>query len=317
MGTQAPDRADQATGPRRCGGPALPERWRTRPRDGGAGLEPDRRRARPTPGRRALRNMVRIVLTSRFSMWAAWGPELTTFYNDAYWRDTLQAKHPWALGRPAARDVGGDLARHRPAHPVGPRHRHRDLGRGPAALPRAQRLPRGDLPHLLLQPAGRRRRPHRGHALRGRRDDRAGRRRAPDGQPAGSRGRGRHDAAPRHDVLAAVAEQLGRQPRRPAVQPRRTCSTTPAPPGWAARPASRRAAPAAPSTIARRRPGPGVAAWPGSASGEQVLVDDLAARFPDLPTGAWQRPPDAGRRRPARLVRAGARRRLPGSSSSG
>ena len=50
----------------------------------------------------ALRNMVRIVLTSRFSMWAAWGPELTTFYNDAYWRDTLQAKHPWALGRPAA-----------------------------------------------------------------------------------------------------------------------------------------------------------------------------------------------------------------------
>jgi len=50
----------------------------------------------------ALRNMVRIVLTSRFSMWAAWGPELTTFYNDAYWRDTLQDKHPWALGRPAA-----------------------------------------------------------------------------------------------------------------------------------------------------------------------------------------------------------------------
>ena len=35
----------------------------------------------------------------------------------------------------------------------------RDLGRGPAALPRAQRLPRGDLPHLLLQPARRRRRP--------------------------------------------------------------------------------------------------------------------------------------------------------------
>src|SRR3954453_6423119 len=49
----------------------------------------------------ALRNMVRIVLTSRFSMWAAYGPELTTFYNDAYKHDTLQAKHPWALGRPA------------------------------------------------------------------------------------------------------------------------------------------------------------------------------------------------------------------------
>src|SRR3954469_6186495 len=50
----------------------------------------------------ALRNMVRIVLTSRFSMWAAWGPELAFFYNDAYRRDTLQAKHPWALGRPAS-----------------------------------------------------------------------------------------------------------------------------------------------------------------------------------------------------------------------
>ncbi|WP_091948680.1 SpoIIE family protein phosphatase [Trujillonella endophytica] len=49
----------------------------------------------------SLRNTVRIVLTSRFSMWAAWGPELTAFYNDAYRRDTLQAKHPWALGRPA------------------------------------------------------------------------------------------------------------------------------------------------------------------------------------------------------------------------
>src|SRR6478735_2135553 len=56
----------------------------------------------------ALRNMVRIVLTSRFSMWAAWGPELTTFYNDAYWRDTLRAKHPWALGR-SAREVWAEI----------------------------------------------------------------------------------------------------------------------------------------------------------------------------------------------------------------
>ena len=49
----------------------------------------------------ALRNLVRIVLTSRFSMWAAYGPELTAFYNDAYQRDTLQDKHSWSLGRPA------------------------------------------------------------------------------------------------------------------------------------------------------------------------------------------------------------------------
>ena len=51
----------------------------------------------PTP----LRTVVRMLLTSRFSMWMAWGPELTVFYNDAYWRDTLQSKHPWALGKPA------------------------------------------------------------------------------------------------------------------------------------------------------------------------------------------------------------------------
>src|SRR4029450_3079950 len=55
-----------------------------------------------------LRNAVRILLTSRFSMWAAWGPELTFFYNDAYRRDTLQDKHPWALGRPA-REVWAEI----------------------------------------------------------------------------------------------------------------------------------------------------------------------------------------------------------------
>src|SRR3954447_18463442 len=51
----------------------------------------------PTP----LRTVVQMLLTTRFSMWMAWGPELTCFYNDAYWRDTLQSKHPWALGKPA------------------------------------------------------------------------------------------------------------------------------------------------------------------------------------------------------------------------
>ncbi|WP_225448637.1 SpoIIE family protein phosphatase [Streptacidiphilus sp. P02-A3a] len=35
-------------------------------------------------------------------MWMAWGPELTFFCNDAYRRDTLGRKYPWALGRPAS-----------------------------------------------------------------------------------------------------------------------------------------------------------------------------------------------------------------------
>ncbi|MGA8210715.1 MAG: SpoIIE family protein phosphatase [Nocardioidaceae bacterium] len=50
----------------------------------------------------SLESVVRLVLTSRFSMWMAWGPELTFFCNDAYRRDTLGGKYPWALGRPSA-----------------------------------------------------------------------------------------------------------------------------------------------------------------------------------------------------------------------
>jgi signal transduction histidine kinase len=49
----------------------------------------------------SLRTTVRILRTSRFPMWMAWGPELTVLYNDAYARTTLGKKHPWALGKPA------------------------------------------------------------------------------------------------------------------------------------------------------------------------------------------------------------------------
>jgi len=49
----------------------------------------------------ALRAAVRMLLTSRFSMWMGWGDDLTFFYNDAYRADTLASKHPWALGKPA------------------------------------------------------------------------------------------------------------------------------------------------------------------------------------------------------------------------
>jgi signal transduction histidine kinase/serine phosphatase RsbU (regulator of sigma subunit)/anti-sigma regulatory factor (Ser/Thr protein kinase) len=55
-----------------------------------------------------LRSAVRIVLGSRFPMWMAWGPELTFFCNDAYRHDTLGTKYPWALGRPA-REVWSEV----------------------------------------------------------------------------------------------------------------------------------------------------------------------------------------------------------------
>jgi len=49
----------------------------------------------------SLRTVLRLMLTSRYAMWMGWGPDLTFFYNDAYGAQTLGAKHPWALGRPA------------------------------------------------------------------------------------------------------------------------------------------------------------------------------------------------------------------------
>jgi len=48
----------------------------------------------------SLRTVVNILLSSRYAMWMAWGPELTTLYNDAY-RPTLGIKHPGALGKKA------------------------------------------------------------------------------------------------------------------------------------------------------------------------------------------------------------------------
>ncbi|MEU6389070.1 SpoIIE family protein phosphatase [Streptomyces sp. NPDC046939] len=50
----------------------------------------------------SLRTAVSILLSSKFAMWMAWGPELTFFCNDAYRRNTLGRKYPWALGRPSS-----------------------------------------------------------------------------------------------------------------------------------------------------------------------------------------------------------------------
>lgn len=57
----------------------------------------------PVPGwPQSLRTAVSILLSSKFPMWMAWGPQLTFFCNAAYRRDTLGHKYPWALGRPAS-----------------------------------------------------------------------------------------------------------------------------------------------------------------------------------------------------------------------
>jgi hypothetical protein len=56
----------------------------------------------PASWPQSLQTAVDILLSSRFSMWMGWGPDLTFFCNAAYRRDTLGRKYPWALGRPAA-----------------------------------------------------------------------------------------------------------------------------------------------------------------------------------------------------------------------
>ncbi|HEX3648633.1 MAG TPA: hypothetical protein VHV49_09395, partial [Pseudonocardiaceae bacterium] len=43
----------------------------------------------PAEWPQSLRTAVSILLSSRFPMWMAWGPELTFFCNTAYRRDTL------------------------------------------------------------------------------------------------------------------------------------------------------------------------------------------------------------------------------------
>jgi signal transduction histidine kinase/DNA-binding response OmpR family regulator len=46
-----------------------------------------------------LKVAIRLLLTSRFEMWVGWGPDIAFFYNDAY-RPTLGDKHPRSLAMP-------------------------------------------------------------------------------------------------------------------------------------------------------------------------------------------------------------------------
>ncbi|GII24037.1 SpoIIE family protein phosphatase [Planosporangium mesophilum] len=62
----------------------------------------------PSSWPQSLRTALRIMLSSRFAMWLAWGPDLTFFCNDAYRRATLGKKYPWALGQPA-REVWAEI----------------------------------------------------------------------------------------------------------------------------------------------------------------------------------------------------------------
>ena len=86
-------------------------------------------------------------------MWLGWGPELTFFYNDAYATMTLGAKHPWALGRPASEvwaEIWPDIG---PRTETVMRTGKATWDEGLLLFLERNGYPRGDLPHLLLQPA--------------------------------------------------------------------------------------------------------------------------------------------------------------------
>ena len=51
----------------------------------------------PATWPQSLRAVVRVMLTSRFAMWMAWGPELTFLCNDAY-LPTVGLKRDWVIG---------------------------------------------------------------------------------------------------------------------------------------------------------------------------------------------------------------------------
>ena len=221
-------------------------------------------------------------------MWMAWGPELTFFCNDAYRRDTLGKKYPWALGRPA-REVWAEIW-----PDIGPRIETvlrtgaGHLGRGAAAVPRAQRVRRGDLPHVLLQPARRRRRPHRGDAVRRQRGHRAGDRRAPAGDAARPRRRRSRPRVTEAEVLAAAARALGHRPSHAAVHARVPLRRGRRTPGRAQR---------------RERVGLPARRDRGRTAEHAILVDDIDALDPAdrrLGRAAARRARRPARRGPAR-----------------
>ena len=253
----------------------------------------------------SLVSAVRVVLTSRFSMWMAWGPDLTFFCNEAYRRDTLGRKYPWALGRPAS-EVWAEIW-----PDIGPRI-ERVMTSGEATWDEALQL--------FLERSGYREETYHTFSYSPLTDD--------EGDVVGMlcvvseetervigarqmttvRDVTAHVTASRSEaeVLSAAAVQLSADLRSVpfalvylvdggadghldgGADGRLDGDATPAVLGLRVGvPAGH---PAAPDVL---DPADAAAPWPAGEvlEGRTVLVDDLPARFADLPTGAWPEPP--------------------------
>jgi PAS domain S-box-containing protein len=231
----------------------------------------------------SLRTAVSILLSSRFPMWMAWGPELTFFCNAAYRRDTLGRKYPRALGRPA-REVWAEIW-----DDIGPRI-DSVLGGGEATWDEALLL--------FLERSGYTEESYHTFSYSPLRDDGGsvvgmlcvvtedtgrviGERRMATLRDLGS------DPSvirTEQEVLDFAARQLGRNQRdlpftlTYLLQDGGPARLAAASGSWDARPA--------PDTLAVDDP---VAAAP--AAGEPALIDLDGTPFADVPRGSWARPP--------------------------
>ncbi|MEV6490933.1 SpoIIE family protein phosphatase [Actinoplanes sp. NPDC051633] len=238
----------------------------------------------PSGWPQSLRTAVDILLSSRFPMWMAWGPQLTFFCNDAYRRDTLGHKYPWALGRPASEvwaEIWGD---------IGPRI-ETVLSTGEATWDEALLL--------FLERSGYTEESYHTFSYSPLRDD--------SGSPVGMlcvvseetervigerrmatlRDLGSDPSAIRTErqVLAFTDAQLRGNPRDLPFtliylfdgDGIRLAGSTGIPAGH----------PAAPAVL----PADGTPTWPAPNRGESVVMELDAARFEDLPTGDWREPP--------------------------
>ena len=237
----------------------------------------------------SLQNAVRILLTSRFSMWMAWGPELTFFCNDAYRRDTLGAKYPWALGRPAS-EVWSEIW-----DDIGPR----------IDRVMTERVATWDESLLLfLERSGFVEETYHTFSYSPLADD--------DGNVEGMLCVVKEDT---EQVIAArrmvTLRDLGSRSQSDLTEADTIAAACRhlADNGWSvpfslvylfdeglktARLAGRSLVPAGHTMAARElKVADDDLAWPVAAvaAGQTVVVDDLPARFADLPTGAWQEPP--------------------------
>ncbi|WP_428966011.1 SpoIIE family protein phosphatase [Micromonospora fluostatini] len=242
----------------------------------------------PTGWPQSLRTAVNILLSSRFPMWMAWGPELTFFCNAAYRRDTLGRKYPWALGRPAG-EVWAEIW-----PDIGPRI-DRVLGTGVATWDAGLLL--------FLERSGYREESYHTFSYSPLRDDDnalvgmlcvvsedtervVGERRMTTLRDLGS---DPSVVRTEDETLAFAARQLGRN----GLDLPFTAIYLLAGDGSAHLAAAAgipAGHPAAPGTIPADEPTP---VWPVAAlaRGESVLVPLDGAAFVGLPTGAWSQPP--------------------------